>query len=295
MPPLQSIRRGGDVSHPTDLVRALAASPERLFELLERVPFGVVGLAADGRTAWGNAATRAILGADADLALPPLLRALAGETVLQERVAVGPLLLEVSATPLLDAAGGVIYAIASLRDVTDTARFDETLRETRRAYRDLFENAPIGIYRTTPEGAVVMANPALVEMLGFDSVDQLRTLNLERDGVHSDYDRSAFKALLGRFGEVRNLEGAWRRRDGSTLFVNENARVVLAEDGRALYYEGTVEDITARRETEEELRTSREEYRHLVENATDVIYSCDAYGSFTYVNPTIRNVLGYDE
>jgi two-component system sensor histidine kinase/response regulator len=283
------------LSHPTDLVRALAASPERLFELLERVPFGVVGLAADAKTAWGNRATRDMLGPDADLALPPLVRALAGQTVRQERIEVRQLILEVSAAPISDAGGKVIYAIASLRDVTDHARFDETLRETRRAYRDLFENAPIGIYRTTPEGAIVMANPALVEMLGFDSVDQLRTLNLERDGVHSEYDRGAFKALLARFGEVRNLEGAWRRRDGSTLFVNENARVVLGNDGRALYYEGTVEDITARRETEEELRTSREEYRHLVENATDVIYSCDAYGCFTYVNPTIRNVLGYNE
>src|SRR5207244_8712201 len=137
---------------------------------------------------------------------------------------VGHLILEVSAAPISDAGGKVIYAIASLRDVTDTTRFDETLRETRRAYRDLFENAPIGIYRTTPDGVIVMANPALVEMLGFESLDQLRTLNLERDGVHSDYDRSAFKALLGRCGEVRNLEDAWRRRDGAKLLDNATER-----------------------------------------------------------------------
>src|SRR5262249_13345283 len=67
------------------------------------------------------------------------------------------------------------------------------------------------------------------------------------------------------------------------------------DDGRALYYEGTVEDITARRETQQELRTSREEYRHLVENATDIIFACDPYGYFTYINPIVRHVAGYDE
>ena len=274
------------MSHPIDLVRALAASQERLFELLERVPFGVVG--TDGKAPWANRCARQILGEGADYALPPLIRALAGETVLHERVEVGAQIIEVSATPLRDVDGDVIYSVAAIADVTETAR-------TERAYRDLFENAPIGIYRTSPDGEIVMANPALVEMLGFESLDQLNGWNLERDGVHAEYDRGAFKALLNRFGEVRNLEGAWRRRDGSTLVVNENARVVADADGEVLYYEGTIEDITARRSTEEQLRTSREEYRHLVENATDVIYSCDAYGKFTYVNPTIRTVLGFDE
>jgi PAS domain S-box-containing protein len=257
-----------------------------LFELLERVPFAVVG--TDGKAPWANRAARQMLGEDGDFALPPVIRALAGETVLRDRVESGAHIFEVSATPLRDADGDVIYAVAAIADVTEAARME-------RAYRDLFENAPIGIYRTTPNGEIVMANPALVEMLGFDSLEQLRGWNLERDGVHAEYDRGAFKALLHRFGEVRNLEGAWRRRDGTTLFVNENARVVAGQEGRALYFEGTIEDITARRDTEEQLRKSREEYRHLVENATDVIYSCDAQGYFTYVNPTIRTVLGFSE
>src|SRR3954452_24040335 len=98
------------------------------------------------------------------------------------------------------------------------------LQESQRAYRDLFENAPIGIYRTTADGTIMMTNPALAEMLGYGSVDELLSWHLDRDGVHADYDRAAFKALLDRFGEVRNLEGSWRRRDGSMLFVNENAR-----------------------------------------------------------------------
>jgi two-component system, sensor histidine kinase and response regulator len=296
MPPVQKQSDGVNVSHPTDLVRALAASEERLFELLEHVPVGVVVLAAEGKGSYANRAARELLGPDAAVDLPPLLRALAGETVTLARVEIdGPKLLEVSAAPLYDGAQAVAYAIATLTDVTETARLDQVLRESQRAYRDLFVNAPIGIYRTTPDGAIVMANPALVEMLGFDSVAELLSWHLDRDGVHADYDRVAFMALLDRFGEVRNLEGAWRRRDGTTLIVNENARLVRGANDEVLFYEGTVEDITARRETEEALRTSREAYRYLVENATDIMYSCDPSGRFTYVNPTVRTVIGYSE
>jgi two-component system sensor histidine kinase/response regulator len=296
MPPVQKQSDGVNLSHPTDLVRALAASEERLFELLEHVPVGVVVLAADGKGSYANRAARALFGDAASLDLPPLVRALAGETVTLARVEVdGGKLLEVSAAPLVDGAKGVAYAIGTLTDVTETSRIDQALRESQRAYRDLFVNAPIGIYRTTRDGAIVMANPALVEMLAFDSVDELLNWHLDRDGVHADYDRAAFMALLDRFGEVRNLEGAWRRRDGSTLFVNENARVVREANDEVLFYEGTIEDITARRATEEELRASREAYRHLVENATDVMYLCDPYGRFTYVNPTVRTLIGFSE
>ena len=297
MPPFTI--QGDHLSHATDLVRALAASEERLFELLEQVPAGVIVLAANGTTSFANRAACEILGPGAGLNLAPLVRALAGEVVCASGVEIvrggSTALLEVSAAPLLDSSGNVIYAIATIGDISAAARVEEALRESQRAYRDLFDNAPIGIYRTTPDGIIVMANPALVDLLGFGSVTEMTTWSADHGGMHDDYDRAAFRTLVDRLGEVRNMEGSWRRRDGTTLSVNENARVVRDQQGRVLYYEGTVEDFTERRGTEEELRTSREEYRHLVENATDVIYSCDPHGNFTYVNPTVRSVTGYSD
>src|SRR5689334_14326659 len=103
----------------------------------------------DGKALWANRAARLMLGDDADFALAPVIRALAGETVFRERVSVGALIVEVSATPLRDVDGDVIYAVAAVSDVTQSAH-------TERAYRDLFENAPIGIYRTTADGQIVM-------------------------------------------------------------------------------------------------------------------------------------------
>jgi two-component system sensor histidine kinase/response regulator len=266
------------VPNAADLVRALGASEHRLFQLLEHVPVGIFVVAADGNASYANRVAREILGRDIDLRITPeqlsasyglyvagttqlypheripITRALRGESIrvadLEIRRDGRSILLEVSAAPLLDEHGAVSYAIATLADITETERISQLLHESERGYRDLFVNAPIGIYRTTPDGRILMANPALLEMLGYDPLDD--------DVFPLHHDGSALTASLDRFGEVRNLEGAWQRPDGATLYVNQNARVVRDEHDSILYYEGTVEDITARRAAEEELRTGRD-------------------------------------
>ncbi len=127
------------------------------------------------------------------------------------------------------------------------------LQESEEQFRNLFENAVLGVYRTTPDGRILMANPALVHMLEYSSFEELSQLNLEKEGFEPEYPRSAFKERIERDGQIVGLESAWIRRDGTTLFVRENARVVLDDVGNVLYYEGTIEDITERKKAEEEL------------------------------------------
>ncbi len=87
--------------------------------------------------------------------------------------------------------------------------------------------------------------------MGYDSFDDLARRNLEAEGYHPDYPRSLFKERLDRDGRIVGLESAWDRRDGSTVYVRENAAAVRDVGGELLYYEGTVEDISARHEAEE--------------------------------------------
>ncbi len=135
-------------------------------------------------------------------------------------------------------------------------------------FRSVFENAVIGLYRTTPDGRILMANPALVRMLGYSSFEELAQRNLEEGGYEPEYPRSAFKQRIEREGEVVGLESAWVKRDGSTLFVRESARTIRDEAGNTLYYEGTVEDITERKRAEEELKKHRDQLEELVEERT---------------------------
>ncbi|MBU7035468.1 MAG: PAS domain S-box protein [Theionarchaea archaeon] len=162
--------------------------------------------------------------------------------------------VEVSASAIRDEKGNVAYVQSVVRDMREKRKIEEALKRSERQYRDLFENAPIGIYRTTPDGRILMSNPTLVHLLGYTTFQELTARNLEEEGFEAGYPRSVFKEFLERDGQIVGLESAWTRKDGSVVFLRENAKAIRDEGGTVLYYEGTVEDITDRKEAEERLR-----------------------------------------
>ncbi len=182
---------------------------------------------------------------------------------------------------------------ANLTELLIETLAEAVFEENRKGYRDLFENVPTGIYRTTPDGRILMANPALVQMLGYSSFEELTSRNLEKEGFATPYLRAQFRELLEREDEVRGLESQWVRRDGTVIFVRENARAIRGERGDILYYEGTVEDITERKRAEEMLNESEQRYRTLAEHTYDLVIETNLDGRFLYVSPRHKHVLGY--
>jgi two-component system cell cycle sensor histidine kinase/response regulator CckA len=139
------------------------------------------------------------------------------------------------------------------QEIAERVRAEKELRESEEQFRNVFENAPIGIYRTTPDGRILMANPALVRMLGYASFDELAQVNLEGGEYGPSYQRLAFKERIESAGQVTGLEDAWTRKDGSSILIRENAKIVRDGHGNALYYDGTVENITEHRHLEAQL------------------------------------------
>ena len=191
--------------------------------------------------------------------------------------------------PLRDAHGNIIGTFGVSRDITERKQAEEALRDSEERFRSLVENAPVGIYRTTPHGQILMANPTMVGMLGFKSFEELATRNLEEKGFEPHYDRCAFRQQLERDGKVRGLEAAWTRWDGSVIFVRESARVVRGESGNVLYYDGIVEDITERKRAEAEhvrLVTA-------IEQSAEGVVITNTAGDIEYVNPAFTRITGY--
>ena len=172
-----------------------------------------------------------------------------------------------SGVPIRDEAGAIVGFEGIARDITERKQTEKALRESEERFRSLYENATIGMYRTEPGGRILMANPALLKMLGYDSFDELARRDLSRDGYEPEYPRQEFQALIEQHGEVRGLEARWKHKDGSTLYVRESAHLVRDEKNQPLYYEGTVEDITDRKQVEEALRESENRYQLVFENS----------------------------
>jgi PAS domain S-box-containing protein len=184
------------------------------------------------------------------------------------------------------------HFVTVVEDRTEARQTEQARRESERSFRSLFENATLGLYRTTPEGRILMANPALLEMLGYESFEELAERNLEEQGYEPGYDRAQFKSRIERSGVVRGLESAWKRRDGSTILVRESARLVRDEGGKSLYFEGVVEDVTERLEVEQSLAAEQNLLRTIVESLPDNVFIKDVRGRIILDNSAHRKLLG---
>jgi PAS domain S-box-containing protein len=156
--------------------------------------------------------------------------------------------------PLRDASGNIIGTFGVSRDITGRKQAEEALRKSEERFRSLVENASVGIYRTTPQGGILMANTALIRMLGYADFDSLAARNLEENWLEPGHPRAVFRERMERDGELRGLEEEWNKRDGSVIFVRESARAIRSSDGEILYYDGIVEDITERKTLEAQLQ-----------------------------------------
>ena len=141
------------------------------------------------------------------------------------------------------------------RDITQRRAGEEALRQAEEKYRSIFENAVEGIFQTTPAGKYLDANLSLARIYGFDSVEELRTTFSDIAGqLYTEPKRRAeFVALINKQSEISNFESQIRRKNGELIWISENARAVRDENGTIVYYEGTVEDITATRDDKQQL------------------------------------------
>lgn len=148
-------------------------------------------------------------------------------------------------------------------DVTEGKKAEEALRIAEENYRSIFENALEGIFQSTPDGKFINLNPAMARIYGYDSPQEMleSVTNIgEQLYVHKS-EQDNFHRLMTEQKQVKDFEYQAFQKDGSTIWIEINARLVRDNSGNILYFEGIVQDITERKLREEDLKRQLEELK----------------------------------
>ena len=179
----------------------------------------------------------------------------------------------------------VVGVSALARDVTE-----EHQKEHR--FTELFETLQEGVYFSTPEGKLLDGNVALVYVLGYESKEEL--LAVDSRALNADPNQTP---VLGRSaddqGGVRTREITLRRKDGSLGVFLDTSRAVWDAGGKIVRYQGTLVDVTERREMERALRRQEEFHRYLLESFPDLILVIDLNGRYSFVSSRIHDLRGF--
>ncbi|MBI4726989.1 PAS domain S-box protein [candidate division TA06 bacterium] len=195
---------------------------------------------------------------------------------------------------ILTQFGGQQSGLGMALDITERKEAERKLAETEMKYQQVLEGMAEGIYRTTPEGKILLANQAIVKMLGFASLDELMARDIQKEGYFDPNMRRKFVEEMSQKGQVNNWINEWRKKDGSILVVRENAHAVKDLSGKIIYYEGTVEDITEQRLAERKLAESERKYSQLFEGIVEGIYRTTPEGKVLLANPALVKMLGFE-
>ncbi len=192
---------------------------------------------------------------------------------------------------------GTFFVQAIVRDVTARKEAEKKLQLAEENYRSIFENAVMGIYKSTPEGKHILVNRALANIYGYDSSKEL--IEGMTDISKQLYvDQNRRKELLRRLeekGEVTNFESWIYRKDGNVIWISENASIVRGEKDNMLYLIGTVEDIAARKKAEEALEGTEKKYQITFENTGTAMLVVEEDEKISLANSRFGNLFGYSK
>jgi len=177
--------------------------------------------------------------------------------------------------------------------ITILGRDITALRKNEARFTELFETLQEGIYISTPEGAILDANPALVRILGYASKEELLAKTVPEIFIDRN-ERKSIKEQVEREPMLEGREITLLRKDGAKIICLNTAAAVRDVSGKVVRYQGAVMDITQRREMEKRLHQQQEFARRLVDSFPDLILVLDASAQYTFVSPRCTEVLGYD-
>ena len=170
---------------------------------------------------------------------------------------------------------------------------EDALRNSESKFRGLFESVMEGVYQTSRDGRILVANPAFVNLLGYSCAEELYQVPAGALYWYPN-DRENFARRAEIEGELRNEEYVMRRKDGSMLVVVDNCRVVRDANGQVCGFDGTLTDITERKKAETAVFQAKERAQVTLQSIGDAVITTDSEGRIDYMNPVAESLTGWE-
>ena len=196
-------------------------------------------------------------------------------------------------SPIRDSHGEIVGAATIARDIGESVRDKQSLRDSEERFRNAFEHAPLGICLGGTDGSFLQVNATLCRMLGYSETELLASgwREITHPGDH-EASRQVSEQLLSGESACVELEKRYVDRSGNTVWVRTRMSLVRDEAGRPLYFVAHSQDIAERKRAEEALRESEERFRIMADGCPAVMWVTDAEGGIRFVNRTCREFLG---
>lgn len=188
---------------------------------------------------------------------------------------------------------GTILKLNIYRDITQSRDQELKLRATEQSYRRLFEHVGVGVYISTVEGRVIDANPALLDMLGYESKNEFLKLDIERDLYKYPQDRLAFQEMIEKEGRVVNHSVEFKHKDGSTVPMLLTSAAYYNQARQIAGYEGICIDQTKIFDMQKELKDAHDFLNNIIKSSPDAIIGASLKGIIFAWNEGAEETLGY--
>jgi len=202
----------------------------------------------------------------------------------------------------LDTSTSIMYlddnpsVAAFVRDITESKRAEEALRESEKRFRRLAENSPdiIYRYRLIPTPGFEYISPVVTKISGYTPEEHYNDPGLGFKIIHPEDKPALDKLATGEFSNLPH-SARWIHKDGSTIWIEDKHSSVTDAEGNIIAIEGVARDITERKNAEEAMRESENKFREMADLLPQIVYETDLNANLTFVNKRALSIFGYSK